>query len=295
MCLMIYAPKGKVIPPEHIRIAVENNPHGWGVMYRSEAERVEGAIRSSLDMNMNRAEGLMSTLAGHELVFHARAGTQGTLSWANIHPFRLKMENQGDEHLEESWMLAHNGVFGGLTITEPEKSDTWHFCRVLERAGKSGKFDLLTTLERPELLTAFEEWIKPWNKLCFAGPYGFYIVNEKEGVWIDGIWYSNDQVLHGKRNQVQRVVRNLLKTDSGGAVTWGDEYTKTAHLKPAEATGIILAELWKAADPFDCALSYACEDPQPVAILLAEYAQMMREKYEKEAAQTGAKVDSDAV
>lgn len=266
MCMMIYQPKDKTIPAEHVRRAVVMNSDGWGCIYRS----AEGQIRSKADMNLGDAEGFVAALGGHELVFHARAGSPRT--WTNLHPFEMRLRQEGKE--SEIWYMAHNGVFDNhhVQIENNRFSDTWHMARLMEKATAENKFDLYQVLNRPELLKEFERWLGAWNRLCFAGRGQFYIVNRSKGVWINGIWYSNDSLMdHPPKSTLWRDAVTKIST---GAPSTLVQYPDTNERLPKQAAKIILSEMLKADDPYDCALSYIEADPQAVAILVQDYVKM---------------------
>lgn len=289
MCMMIYQPEGETIPAEHIRASVQMNPDGWGVVWRS-----EDGVKTRLDMNTRNAEGILSALGEHELIFHARAGTHGTTNWTNLHPFRIRLPDNS------TWWMAHNGVFPQyrVPIIDPMRSDTNHFAKQIEAAAEDGTFNLQKVLETDEMKDYFERWVGVNNRVCFMGPSGVHILNEASGIWLNGLWYSNASLLVPGRKKGEAVValdkiakaalaavkedRIEVHNGIGAAEAWGD-YPDTTNIKPSEAARVILEQLETVPDPYDCAFAYACSDPQALAIIVCDFIASEKEEAQKNA------------
>ena len=107
-------------------------------------------------------------------IIHFTIGTHGEKTVYNCHPF----------YVNKNLVFIHNGIIQGVG-TDVKKSDTQLFNdKVLKRLPKGWESN-----------DAIRELISNYigySKLVFLNVAGdVYIVNEKLGNWLDGIWYSN--------------------------------------------------------------------------------------------------------
>ena len=179
MCLAIFQPAGKAIPESHLREGFTNNPHGAGFMYFDE----NGELCSfrSLDFAsfIDEYESAWA-LHGQDSPFsiHFRWATHGSRGIENVHPFRL------GEHVS----VLHNGIID-CNITDPKMSDTAAFVQDYLGSLPVNWYD-------NEFLFHMVEDFTSGSKLVVMtshpdAQYCAYIVNERLGSWVDGIWYSN--------------------------------------------------------------------------------------------------------
>jgi len=183
MCVIAFAPTPTDYPTrEQLVRACEANSDGfgWAVIAGSEIVRhrtmnaVE-AIDSYLDM--------VEWATGPSL-FHARVASHGSVDLGNCHPFMVG----GDP----SVVLAHNGILDINPGPLDTRSDTAILVEdVMPRSG-------IETLDtRPD---AWEKWIGPGNKIVILSTNPLlarpaYVLNESEGVWDNGVWWSNRSYL----------------------------------------------------------------------------------------------------
>lgn len=116
-------------------------------------------------------------------LFHSRWGTSGTKGKGNCHPFHL-----GQDGSDRLTVVAHNGVL--TRDCWPGKGDDRCDTRIFaedhlpfRNLNKSrGLNRLARWLGRDKLviLTANPRYREHW-----------YLLNEQEGEWVDGVWYSN--------------------------------------------------------------------------------------------------------
>jgi glutamine amidotransferase len=117
-------------------------------------------------------------------LFHSRFSTHGNLrDLANCHPFPLGADPRT--------VLAHNGVLP--KAVQPEKGDPRSDTRIAAETflPAFGPLRLRRTRRR------VERWMTAANKIVILTVDRrfrdhAYILNEQEGIWDDGIWYSND-------------------------------------------------------------------------------------------------------
>ena len=173
MCLIISSQTGSVPDVDVLRHAFSYNPHGWGVAYHDgRVVRVEKGMKRSAMLSA------MERIDGNPYVLHFRYATHGKRNRANTHPFRLS---------NGVWM-AHNGI---IRIDTPDKdrSDTAHFADLLSGILSESPAWFGTA----DFTQEVETFIGRSNKLAFISPDGEIThAHAGQGVWIDGLWYSND-------------------------------------------------------------------------------------------------------
>lgn len=173
MCLLIVKPKGRHINRDWITHGAKANPHGNGAAWIEK----DGmwTIRSVCSAD-SFAKTAMDRIKDRPAIIHFRLATHGKKDDANCHPFPLL----------HGWWMAHNGIIAGLE--HPEKSDTAMYAEILKcRMELDPDY-----LEKEESLEQMEIEIG-WSKLAFLNQEGRHIiVNEKDGTWENGVWFSND-------------------------------------------------------------------------------------------------------
>lgn len=173
MCLAIVQPKGAQTPELHLENGINSNPHGAGYAFVDKQGKI--AIRKgyfSFRAFMNQFErDSENNRADSPFLIHFRWATSGNKDYMNCHPFAVR-----------GGAMIHNGILD-LKPTAT-KSDTHVF-----------SLQLGQHLDRVSVMEANEELGKAigrGNKLAFLYEDREYaIINESEGVWDNGIWYSN--------------------------------------------------------------------------------------------------------
>ena len=206
MCLAIFRPANKVIPEDFLENGWSCNPHGAGFCYSKDNQLVIKKGFFSLKAFKKAYDKV--PIDANALV-HFRFATHGAHNKFNCHPFVIK-ESAGSPDIA----LIHNGVISGFGNCErggEVVSDTAHFCidvvkPILEaipenlinfqslRGLKHNNYDLLdltqkTTFAFCRAITSASQHAK----LCLLNKNGdWHIFGEKQGIWQDDIWYSND-------------------------------------------------------------------------------------------------------
>jgi hypothetical protein len=174
MCLIAAVPAGKTLSMDVCTNAAQSNPDGWGMAWiRHGTVHVHKELHS-LKRFMKRIR--RACRSGSPVLVHFRFATHGSVGFANTHPFAVDAQT----------VVAHNGILHGFGQNkQADLSDTAEFVQTVLR-----KF--------PDAAqsSAGREWlghiIGPGNKLAFlSASSGLSLVNEKQGIWDDGIWYSN--------------------------------------------------------------------------------------------------------
>ena len=176
MCLAIVKPLGVVPNWRYLENGFKKNKDGAGfaVAVNGRVESHKGfftfaEFRAAFEPHCRRAA-----------LIHFRWATHGKVDGANCHPFTV---------IKDRLAVIHNGVLNISTEDDKSKSDTQHFVdKVLRPMAKSdSKFH-----RRPHVQFLGEAAISG-NKLCFIEGTGQHTIwNEKSGVWVQKIWYSND-------------------------------------------------------------------------------------------------------
>ena len=229
MCLLSYYPEGVMPDVDALRNGTifNDDGHGYAIV-------VPSARRIIVDRGMNAKE-MISTFASMRrlfpdgpALFHSRLATDGVINLLNTHPFTVG----GDPRT----MLAHNGIMP----IRPRKGDYRSDTRIVAEEYIPRAFG---TLRRRRARLALERWIGSWNKVVILTVDPRYrdhafILNEHEGIWDGGVWYSND------------MYRGW--TPSKYRYTWDDDglaVIGTKALEPAHD-----ARCWDCQQPVDLAL-----------------------------------------
>lgn len=171
MCLAIYKPAGKAIPEEHFEEAFFTNSDGAGYTYVDDDGKVRYAKGFfTYDEFIKHYNQFVKP--HHEALIHFRYATVGEKTTDNCHPFPAGYGG----------MMVHNGP-QIRKLGDNETSDSREFAeRILSR------FDKEDLEEMREVLEGYLDF----NKVAVLYPTGVVILNEKLGIWEDGVWYSND-------------------------------------------------------------------------------------------------------
>lgn len=172
MCLAIYTEDATSVPKDHLREGFESNPHGAGFAVATR----EGLVICKGYFNFRKFWKALRKYPGCPAIIHFRWATHGEIGQKNCHPWQVGTD----------LAVVHNGILSCKST--PELSDTGHFvrdyCQPLHASG-----DLL----KPETLSELEKIIGRGNKMVFMDQYGDpAFLNENEGVWDKGVWYSNE-------------------------------------------------------------------------------------------------------
>lgn len=203
MCMLTFFPEG--VQPNAERLLngsiYNNDGHGFAIVVPSVGEII---VRKSMDADYLVAEfvRLRGILPDGPAMFHSRWGTGGDKTEFNCHPFYVhdRWANPGQKFTkgdEGDWLhdavtdqtvVGHNGV---LQVTQP-KDDRRCDTRMAAEEILGEWYDLSVAEERNDIA----EWIGTGNKLVFLTvdarfDKNAYIINEKRGVWDEGVWYSN--------------------------------------------------------------------------------------------------------
>lgn len=186
MCLLTYLPEGVQPDVPSLRCGARFNDDGHGfaiVIPNLETGKGRILVRKSMNSESLIKEfvHLRATYPDGPALFHSRITTDGATNLYNCHPFM----HEGDRRT----VIGHNGILPRSVRpgNGDKRSDTRIFAEQV-----AGMFKLHTVLGRQ----LAGEWMGSYNKIVILSvdpiydQYG-YIVNEKEGEWHNGSWYSN--------------------------------------------------------------------------------------------------------
>jgi hypothetical protein len=190
MCIAIFQPEGKKINKEDFLDYANKSPDGFGMLWVEDK-----VLKRFVTLNKNDFYDKYQTICNlynnvTPMVIHFRNGRPVIIE--NCHAFFV---------IDGQLGFVHNGFIPKMK-TDDKYSDTYRFNEdILRPLGKelynTNTFQLITSL------------VGKYNKLIFLNKNKkYFIINEKEGVWKDGIWYSN------------------LVTNYGGRSNYGCNYTK---------------------------------------------------------------------
>lgn len=221
MCLIIANPKGNPVPLEYVLNAYSTNSDGFGVMYaKNDLLRIKRGL-----FTINHIVDIFAELneARKPYVAHFRYATHGTTNGANCHPFPITGKLGGVA-------MVHNGTLAGTEWRRKDKSDTAILADRIE--GHLGKQDFgardLFHKEVPELRSRYTKAIGTDKLVFMNGKSDINIYNAHQGLWLEGVWYSNgyslipDNVSVGswvrgngwKRDKMKSGILSLIKDDA---------------------------------------------------------------------------------
>lgn len=173
MCLAIVKPGPAVIPESHLRQGWISNSDGAGFSYIKEGKVcIEKGFMELKDF-LAAYQVASTKYKSSPFLIHFRIRSMGNKTADNTHPFVIA-----------GGALIHNGSLDGTGAQYGEgPSDTAMFAA---RFAADLTFDIVNN-NKKEFDSALG-----YNKMCMLYDDGKYaIINEKDGVWKDDVWYSN--------------------------------------------------------------------------------------------------------
>jgi hypothetical protein len=181
MCLLTYIPEGIQPNVEALREGCRTNRDGFGFAIVLPSQR-KIIVEKSMDREklLTKFTQMRAKHPEGPALFHSRLATDGTTSVLNVHPFHVN----GDSRT----VLGHNGIF---SQARPELTD-WRSDTRIVADSFAAKFNLRSRKGRRR----FGSWMGRFNKVVIltvdpAYDRHGYIINESEGIWDKGVWYSN--------------------------------------------------------------------------------------------------------
>jgi predicted glutamine amidotransferase len=181
MCIIIYNPGGQKLEKERLKVAYDNNPHGFGFMWIEDYE-----VFSIKGMSNFKDVWQLSThLAGYSYALHFRWRTAGKIREAQCHPHTVLDKEKHGMNLK----MMHNGTIFSMKKAKKGRSDTQVYASQLTNEYLHKHRNLHNLFES---VHGEAPAMGTFNKFVFmADGNRVEIVNEDAGEWIDNMWYSN--------------------------------------------------------------------------------------------------------
>lgn len=185
MCILTMLPAGVLPNAVHLYAGAEANPDGHGYAIVA-GERIIIGKGMDADKMITEFEAVRKLYPDGPALFHSRIATAGVVNEYNVHPFYVG----GDTRT----VIAHNGIMP--RAVQPGKSNPASDTRITAE-----KFlPQFGSLRYRGNRKRFERWMTTANKVVLLTvdkryKENAYILNEDQGVWDEGIWYSNTTYL----------------------------------------------------------------------------------------------------
>lgn len=190
MCVIIHKPANVLPSFSSISSACDVNPAGWGLMT---ADRGKLEIIKEFNPDGNNPDEVyraLENVRNMEAFLHLRYVTAGDENLANCHPFPVLTQAENDVDIA----LMHNGTLYAFDYGD-DMSDTFHFASdlvapLLKRFIQFTGEDAVLSDHMTEAV--LKEFIGSTSVVAlFDGYGGSLIINQKNGIEIDGCWASN--------------------------------------------------------------------------------------------------------
>lgn len=178
MCIIIYKPRALSVERHILETCFANNPDGAGYMFPCEGKLL---IKKGFFAFEDFYAAWEKTRKVHgdamPVVFHFRIATAGGIDKLNCHPHRIAPDLG----------FVHNGILSCISVHPKSRlSDT-----ILYRDRYLGKLTG-ASLNTPVRFQSIDRHIGAGNKFVFMNGEGETVIcNERQGVWKDGLWFSN--------------------------------------------------------------------------------------------------------
>ena len=178
MCLLIYASPNSTPSKKALRRAGLNNPDGFGFAFALD-NRIVRHRSMKLDDTIDLFHEMRAAHPKAHAIFHLRITTHGGTNIDNCHPFMVT----------DQVVLGHNGMLP-IKETPDGRSDTRQFAEEWLPT-----FGIKEMLDDPENFKELEKFARG-SKLAILSvdeqlDRDVYLVNENDGHWKNGVWYSN--------------------------------------------------------------------------------------------------------
>ena len=177
MCLIIFTPniRRALIRKSVLRRGFEGNPHGCGFSYIENGELKLDKGYFTFEKFFEAYKATRERIRSGPFLIHFRYATCGGHNKTNSQPI----------YSRNDLIMAHNGVFGGLSFPESGISDSVLLAQILN------KMNMPFPITKPFRLV-LEALCDDYSKLVFMSKNGKWdIINSHLGCWRAGCWYSD--------------------------------------------------------------------------------------------------------
>ena len=195
MCIAIVKPTGVRLGKPILETCWERNPDGAGFMwaYNNHLHVLKGYDKFDEFYNdYNKVS--ESKLNESAIVLHFRIATSGNIDYDNCHP----------HYVNRNMAFVHNGIIDRFSDIEADKSDTVFF-------NENILHKLPANFLSIELIMELISGYIGNSKLVFMDNKGnITIVNEEEGIWDMGCWFSNNSYIPSRVPVVREGKRKYI-------------------------------------------------------------------------------------
>lgn len=183
MCIAVYVPKNKTIDRETLCNCYASNPDGMGFAYWDENNKLiirKFVGQDKIMLGIEEFLMLRDRYIKKQMLIHFRIASHGKISKSTCHPFVVNKD----------MVFCHNGILTDFTkelSLSSKISDTMLFNKkVLKKLPPN-------FTNKPIYKKMLEDMIGSFNKMIIMESDGHHwILNEDQGEWFNGIWFSND-------------------------------------------------------------------------------------------------------
>lgn len=184
MCLLTYFPPNAIVDRAALERGARSNPHGHGFAIVTTRRTIVRHAMSPTAL-LDEFVKLRRQYPKSHALFHSRITTHGGTKLENCHPFEVSGPSEG------TTILAHNGILPA--DCHPAKGDDRSDTRIL---ADGVLWERWANLDDEDVRADMEKWLGRGSKvLVLTRSRKFkaraYLLNEKLGDWVDGVWYSN--------------------------------------------------------------------------------------------------------
>ena len=208
MCVIIYLPKGKPVTNETLKKCFKANPDSVGYMFIKSGRIQVNKYLTFKPFLKDFRRDLKIHGDERDFVIHFRIATSGKVDLDNCHPFQI----------DSSHAFVHNGVISGYG--SGVCSDTNEFSTLI-LAGLARSFPAF--MQSDAAMELIQGYIGTYNKMVFLRKDGrVWILNSKQGEWVDGVWFSNVYWRHSYQYQVASGYMGYGRPGWGGDDGYGE-------------------------------------------------------------------------
>lgn len=187
MCVIVMQPAGAELSGNKFRNCWSRNPDGGGFSYIGEDQKLtvhKGFFEMKQMLEEYRAA--RERNPNSPFLLHFRIATVGPVDSENTHPFWVR----------DDLVMCHNGTINGFG--DNTRSDSYDFAQTVLASLPDGWEDDAT-------MGWLVERAVGYNKIALLRSDGAVtLLNEKKGVWVGDLWFSNDSYkkvkYYGNRN-----------------------------------------------------------------------------------------------
>lgn len=192
MCVIVIHPAGVELSGNKFRNCWSRNPDGGGFAFTDEAGLVVRKGYFDMKQMLDEYREARAEQPDSPFLLHFRIATVGPVDGDNTHPFWVR----------DDLVMAHNGTIQGFG--DKAKSDSYDFAQTVLASLKPG-------WEEDETIGWLIEKAVGYNKIALLRSDGaMTILNEKNGDWVDGLWFSNDSYKKRKTYKAKPLVKGKI-------------------------------------------------------------------------------------